>query len=47
MTYIKSKSPRKKVIDQLDKIFRECLLLRDKVCQYSGKVDNLLQYNVY
>src|SRR3990167_10052144 len=40
-SYIKkSKSPRKKLIDELDKIFRECLLLRDKVCQYSGKADN-------
>ena len=36
----KAKLPRKKLIDQLDKIFRECLLLRDKVCQYSGKTEN-------
>ena len=37
----KSKSERKYLIDFNDKIFRELLLRRDKVCQYTGKPGNL------
>ena len=37
----KSKSERRHLIDSMDKIFRELLLRRDKVCQYTGKTENL------
>ena len=37
----RTKTERQVLIDGLDKLFRECLLLRDKVCQYSGKKENL------
>jgi len=37
----KSKSERSKIIFELDKIVRQILLLRDKVCLYSGRTNNL------
>ena len=42
-SYIKKsrKSERQVLIDQLDQIVRDILKLRDKVCQYSGKTNNL------
>jgi len=38
---MKRKSERAKLIKSMDMIFREILLYRDKVCQYSYKTENL------
>ena len=38
---MKPKSPRKKIIDQLDDIVRDILKLRDRVCQMTGVTKNL------
>ena len=37
----KKKTERQKLIDDNDELVRQILRLRDKVCQYSGKTDNL------
>ena len=36
-----AKSERKKLIESNDKIFRDIIRMRDKVCQWSGRTENL------
>lgn len=38
---MKKKTDKQRLIKQCDDLVREILKLRDKVCQYSGKKDNL------